>query len=163
MWPILALALWQSSWVIFLSATYNHRTYFQRLFIEELNVNTGAHCHLTLSCCHCQHLDLCGLKEIRDHDKARFWLRTVFLLLTWFDHFLIFAWHLEVPITKENCKSFYFLPFAPLPTDPPKCDHCNVEKFKFHNKLNFVSSFLIRWHGHHVRPISTLIGHLNIA
>ena len=51
-----------SSWVIFLSATYNHRTYFQRLFIEELNANTGAHCHLTLSCCHCQHLDLCGLK-----------------------------------------------------------------------------------------------------
>ena len=58
----------RSSWLPLLSLLIlkrdlrNHRTYSQRLFIEELNANTGAHCHLTLSCCHCQHLDLCGLK-----------------------------------------------------------------------------------------------------
>ena len=74
----------RSSWLPLLSLLIlkrdlrNHCTYFQILFIEELNANNGAHCHLTLSCCHCQHLDLCGLKEIRDHDKAIFWLRTVF-------------------------------------------------------------------------------------
>ena len=99
----------RSSWLPLLSLLIlkrdlrNHRTYSQRLFIEELNANTGAHCHLTLSCCHCQHLDLCGLKAcLRSWQSNILIENRVFLLLTWFDHFLIFAWQLEVPITKEK-------------------------------------------------------------
>ena len=42
MWPILAFG----TLAVILGhifVCHNHRTYFQRLFIEELNVNTGAH------------------------------------------------------------------------------------------------------------------------
>ena len=109
----------RSSWLPLLSLLIlkrdlrNHRTYSQRLFIEELNANTGAHCHLTLSCCHCQHLDLCGLKAcLRSWQSNILIENRVFLLLTWFDHFLIFAWQLEVPITKEKLLKFLLSTFC---------------------------------------------------